>query len=331
MTRNSLIAGLGLAVVSAALIALATGLGPFLGAAVALFAPMPIAFAGLGWGWMTGAFTAAVASLLVLSFAGPANALAFGVTLMAPMVALTYLAQLCRYKAKPTPMAPDELEWYPAGSLVFWAAIAAGITPMAVLLLLHLDLETLRAAFAKFIEQSAKAMEAGGPNAGGPARPLTPEEIKTFTDVAISAFPAALAISNFLTVIMSLWLAGRVALSSGALNRPWPDVAFFEMPRVAPLALAAALFATLANNDYVVLFGTALGGSFFVAYLLLGLAVAHAVTRGQSWRPFALVILYAVLLIPNITPWPGFLVVLLGLMEPVFHLRARLLGSTSQT
>ena len=329
MTRNSLIAGFGLAVLSAGLIALAVRLGPFFGAAVALLAPMPIAFAGLGWGWPAAAYSGAIATFLVLAIAGGSNALAFGITLMAPMVVLTYLAQLCRFKDKPTPFAPDELEWYPAGALIFWAAVAAGITPLAVLLILHLDLETLRAVFSKFIEQSSKAMETGGTAPGVP-RPLGPEEIKAFTETAISVFPAALAVSNFLTVIFSLWFAGRAALAAGGLSRPWPDLALFELPSIAPLALAAALLATTTSNEYLTLFGTALGGSLFIVYLLLGLAVVHAITRGQTWRPFALVILYAALLVLNINPWPGFVIVLLGLMEPVFHFRARWLGSNSQ-
>ncbi len=304
MTRNSLIAG-WTCVVSAGLIALAIRLGPVFGAAVALLAPMPIASQASAGAGPSPLSVARWQASSCSALQGGSNALAVALTLMAPMVVLTYLAQLCRFKDKPTPFAPDEIEWYPAGHLVFWAAVAAGITPLAVLLILHLDLDTLARCSRSSSSNPAKAVETGAPVPGAPPRPLGPEEIKAFTETAISVFPAALAVSNFLTVIFSLWLAGRAALSAGALSRPWPDIAFFDLPRIAPLALAAALLATMTSNEYVTLFGTALGGSLFFVYLLLGLAVIHAISRGQAWRPYALVVLYAALLVLNISPWPA--------------------------
>ena len=60
-------------------------------------------------------------------------------------------------------------------------------------------------------------------------------------------------------------------------------------------------------------------GAFFIAYLLLGLAVIHYLTRGKSWRPFALSAIYIGLFLVNI--WLAIPIILLGLADTVFSLR----------
>jgi hypothetical protein len=64
---------------------------------------------------------------------------------------------------------------------------------------------------------------------------------------------------------------------------------------------------------------TAFAGPLFLAYVLMGLAVLHYVTRGRSWRPFALWAIYAALFIINTVA--SLAVAILGLTESVWPLR----------
>ncbi len=64
--------------------------------------------------------------------------------------------------------------------------------------------------------------------------------------------------------------------------------------------------------------GGAVSGALFLAYVLLGLAIAHYATRGAGWRSFALWALYAALLFIN----PVILIVALaGLVDTIWPLR----------
>ena len=60
-------------------------------------------------------------------------------------------------------------------------------------------------------------------------------------------------------------------------------------------------------------------GPLFFAYVLLGLAVVHFVTRGRPWRPFALWALYITLFVMN--TFASMSVALLGLAEAVWPVR----------
>ena len=60
-------------------------------------------------------------------------------------------------------------------------------------------------------------------------------------------------------------------------------------------------------------------GPLFFAYVLLGLAVVHYMTRGRPWRPFALWGLYASLFIMN--TFASLAIALLGLAEAVWPMR----------
>jgi hypothetical protein len=60
-------------------------------------------------------------------------------------------------------------------------------------------------------------------------------------------------------------------------------------------------------------------GPLFFAYVLLGLAVVHYVTRGRPWRPFALWGLYLALFIMNTVA--SLAIALLGLAEAIWPIR----------
>ncbi|MCC7253789.1 DUF2232 domain-containing protein [Hyphomicrobium sp.] len=318
--RTTYLAGAGLGLVAAVVFASATT-GPLFFRLLLMFVtPLPIALAGLGWGWRAAIVAGGVGTGLILVFGNPAIAAAFALTQAAPIAVLTYLALLSRPLSESgvsvTADDASAVEWYPPGRLVIWSAVMAGLMAIAMLMVIGGDLETLRKALADFIRTT---FEAGLPRAEGQA-PLSEAEIASLSEIALGVLPAASAMSWMGSLLFNLWLAGRVTRASGQLGRPWPDLAAITYPTGTPLAFGAMLLATMLTG-YAGLAASAFAGGLFLAYLLLGLAILHYTTRGQPWRPIALWALYGSLLIVNV--WIGIVIAMLGLAETVLQLRAR--------
>lgn len=317
--RTTYLVGAGLGLVAAVVFASATT-GPMLARLLLMFiTPLPIALAGLGWGWRAALVAGVAGSALILAFTGPAVALAFAITQAAPMVFLTYLAFLSRPLAESGVTEADDavaVEWYPVGRIVVWSAVLAGLMAIAMLMIIGGDLETLRRTLGDFVKST---FEAGLSQTDGQTQ-FSDAEIAAISEVALSVLPGASAMSWMGSLLFNLWLAGRVTNASGQLGRPWPDLAALTYPAGTPLAFGILLLATMLAG-YPGLAAAAFTGGLFLAYLLLGLAILHYTTRGQPWRPIALWLLYGTLLVVNI--WIGIVIVLLGLAETVLHLRAR--------
>jgi hypothetical protein len=319
--RATYLAGAGLGLVAAVVFASATTGSFFARFALLFITPLPIALAGLGWGWRSASLAGAVGSTLILLFASPAVALAFALTQAAPMVVLTYLALLSRPLAKSNQAAAgneNAVEWYPAGRLVTWAAIMAGLMAITMIALLGGNLEELRKSLGEIIKTTVE--QGFTQTEGQPPVVLSEAEVTSLSEVALSILPAASALSWMTSLLFNLWLAGRVTLASGQLGRPWPDLAAITYPQGTPLALGIMLLATMLSG-YPGLAASAFAGGLLTAYLLLGLAVVHYATRGQPWRPFALWGLYGALLVVNV--WIAIPVAMLGIAETVLHIRAR--------
>ena len=94
----------------------------------------------------------------------------------------------------------------------------------------------------------------------------------------------------------NLWLAGRITLASGRLQRPWPDVASITLPRWAPMALLAATAAS-SLGGFAGLAATAIAGAAFFAYVLLGLAIAHYATPALRLAAVRALALYGCIIV----------------------------------
>lgn len=303
--QKSILIGLGLGLVAAVVFASATT-GPLLVRYVLfLITSLPIFLAGLGWGWQSGLVAALTSAGLVLGFAGPLPALAYLLTQALPAATLCYLALLHREVPSATGV---EIEWYPPGRLVFWAALMAGLLVLIIFALAGGDLEAAKGELKDYLEKSLKDSL---PTAEGGAE-LTPEQLGALADTVISLMPAATSVSWMSALIFSLYLAGRITLASGQLVRPWPRLDTIAYPRGSSLLLLGALLASAAGGIAGVT-GLAFLGSFVLAYTLLGLAVIHCVTRGKPWRPFALWALYLGLLVVNISI--ALIVALIGILD----------------
>jgi hypothetical protein len=273
-----------------------------------LLTPLALFLAGLGLGPLAAAVAGLAGTLLVLVAGTPMGALVFAAAQAIPVAILIYLAQLNR-------SGPDgSVEWYPAGRLIIVAAILAGVFSSLTLMLLGGDIETLRTALREMLQTFVTNELPKMPD----APTLGPAEIDEATAIALALLPAASAISTMGSLLFNFWLAGRITLASGRLRRPWPDIPAIVYPPLTPLLLAVATGAAfLAGLPGLIAAGFA--GPLFLAYVLLGLAVVHYMTRGRPWRPFALWGLYASLFIMNTIA--SLAIALLGLAEAIWPMR----------
>jgi hypothetical protein len=303
-----LLIGFAAGLVSAVVFASATT-GPLLMRMVLfLLTPLAMFLAGLGLGPLA-AVVAGLAGMAFVLVAGSAmGALVFTASQAIPVVVLTYLASLNRQTDG------GNVEWYPVGRLVIATAILAGLFSTLTLFLLGGDIDTLRTALRDMLQSFVNTELPKMPD----APTLGPEEIDEATAIALALLPAASAISTMGSLLLNLWLAGRITMASGRLPRPWPDLAAIVYPPVTPLLLAVATGAGfLAGLPGLIAAGFA--GPLFLAYVLLGLAVVHFMTRGRPWRPFALWGLYASLFIMNTVA--SLAIALLGLTEAIWPMR----------
>jgi hypothetical protein len=313
--RNQIFIAVGLGLVSAVVFASAAT-GPVLMRYVLfLLTSLPIFLAGLGWGWRFAALAGFASVAMVAVGGGPLVAGIYGLTQIAPAIALCYLALLSR-SYQPEGSDVPTTEWYPPGRLVLWAAVMAGSLTLLVILLMGQDFDTLKSGLKEYI---GKALKDGMPPMEG-RPPLDEEQLSAMTDIAVAVMPAASAVSWLTALIFNLWLAGRITLASGQLSRPWPDLSAMEYPPGTALMLLASILAAGAKGIAGAV-GTAFLGAFFLAYVLIGLAVVHFVTRAKPWRPFALWVLYAGLLLINV--WIAVIIALVGLADRPLRLRER--------
>ena len=312
MNRTTISILLGLV---AAVVFVSATTGPlFIRFLLFLMTPLPIFLAGTGWGVLA-ALIAGLAGTALTLVLGPGAALIFAASQAIPAAVLTYLAGLSRETvAEPGRVA--EREWYPPGRLVIWSAVMAALPTAFWLFAYSGELETLRQTLSKEIAELLKSQIPKGPDGA----PLTDEQLLEIARTIVKLLPAASAISWMGALLFNLWLAGRIMLASSQLERPWPDLAALTYSPAVPFVMAAATFASLVGG-WPGMAASALSGTFMFAYILLGLAVVHYLSRGNSWRPFLLWGLYTALLF--LASWLALPLAILGLAEQFLHLRAR--------
>jgi hypothetical protein len=150
-----------------------------------------------------------------------------------------------------------------------------------------------------------------------PALPDIETQAALMADLATPLFPATLTILWLgMTAVNGVLAQGALA-SFGVNRRPAPDIARLTLPRwFALLPVGAALLAWLGPGDWGYLGGN-LVPVLAIAYVLAGLAVAHAAVRGFGGRLFLLIPVYATL------PLAGVPLAACGMIDQWFALRPR--------
>jgi hypothetical protein len=307
MPTNVFILALAAGLVSAIVFASATTGAFVLRIVLFLLTPLSLYLTGLGLGPVAAAIAAITATAAVLLIANPLAAEVYAISTALPAVFCTRLALLNRE-------VDGEREWYPIGRIAVTAAIFAAIFAMLALLLMGGDVDTLTKMLRTVVESFVKTELAHIP--GAPV--IGPAEIDDITRSTLSSLPWALGLLAMGTILLNLWLAGRITLASGRLRRPWPDLATFSLPPTATFTLLIAIALSFVGG-IAGLLAAGVAAPFALAFALVGLAAIHALTRGSPWRTFILTALYVGVLF---VPYIGLLLAIGGLAETVFHYRA---------
>ena len=311
MPTNVFLLSLAAGIISAVVFASATTGAMLLRVVLFFLTPLSLYLAGLGLGTVATAIAGITATTIVLLIANPLAAEVYAISTALPALVCTRLAVLSRD-------SDGEREWYPIGRVVAVAAVFAGMFAIMALILMGGEVETLTKLLRGVVESFVKTELSRIP--GAPA--ITAAEIDEVTRTTLSSLPWALGLLAMGTILLNLWLAGRITLASGRLKRPWPDLANFSMPGSATFALLVALGLSFVDG-IAGLMAAGIAAPFALAFGLVGLAVAHTLTRGTPWQGFILAALYtAIVFIPHV----GLLLALAGLAETIFHYRAAIGG-----
>ncbi|HZD92551.1 MAG TPA: DUF2232 domain-containing protein [Pseudolabrys sp.] len=305
--------GVGAGAVAALLFASVTS-GSLLSIALFYLAPLPVMISGLGWSHWS-ALIAAITGATALGLAfGGYFFFAFLAGVGLPAWWLGHLTMLARPAGGANGAAP-ELEWYPPGRLVLWAAILGALTVMVAIPNLGFDADTIRSNLHHALNQLLRIEGSGasqGALKGG-------AETKRFIDFLVEAIPPAAAVLSALTNMINLWLGARVVAFSGRLKRPWPDLSTMTFPHSLAGVLAAAVVLSFAPGLGGLIAGV-VTAALLMAFGVLGFAVMHAVTRPMNARGLVLGSVYAAVLVFG---WPLLVMCLIGLADMFIGLRAR--------
>ena len=305
--------GLGAGAASALLFASIASGSP-LSFALANLAQLPIMLAAIGWTHFAGLLAALVASIGLALVTTGSVAIAFLLGIGLPAWWIGYLALL----ARPAPGTdPAAVEWYPVGRIVVWTAIAAAVVVLVTMLRYGFDASQVQAGLRRELERALRFLS-GSPR-NSPLQLPSVRDPERLLDILVLIVPPMKAVALTVTSLLNLWLAGLIVRVSGRLKRPWPQIAQMDFPPFAATVLAIAIAGTFLP-DLIGLASGVFTASLLLAYALLGFAVLHAVTRGLNGRGFMLAGLYFTV---GLFGWPIVLMALVGLLETMMSLRAR--------
>ncbi|MGC2778161.1 MAG: DUF2232 domain-containing protein [Bradyrhizobium sp.] len=296
----ALAAGIASAVMFASIVS-----GALISLALFYMAPLPLMVAAIAWGPLyasVGGIAAATGLGVLVSFP---YCIAFVVAVALPAWWLGHLAMLGRSTAEASPGA---VEWYPVGRILLWIAALAALTTVAALLTLGTDADTITDTLRRALVRLLSAADS----------PLPPDADR-WVDALIRIAPGGAAMFATLTLSLNLWLAGKIAATSGLLRRPWPDLKAIALPPMTLVALLVAIGLTF-GGGLVALVAVIAAAALLMAYALTGFAVLHTLTLALRSRALWLGSIYLVIVL---FVWPVLAMVVLGLADAAFDLRRR--------
>ena len=297
-------------------IALAAGLASALmfasitsGAAISLLlinlAPLPLMVVGLGWGAISAAVGGGAAMVVIAALFGLPYCIAFALVNVLPAWWLAHLVLLARPRDNAAVTDPDALEWYPVGRILLWIVVFASILTVATLLTMGTDAatiqKTIRAGWTELVEATGVAIN------------------DSTLDALVLVAPVGAEIAAVMMMTLNLWLAAKIAATSGRLHRPWPDLRNTALPMTTVAVLAAAI-ACCFSGGLLAILAQVLTTGLSIAYALTGFAVLHTLTLAMKSRALWLGCVYAIVVG---FAWALLAIALLGLADAVFGIRQR--------
>ena len=302
-------------------IALAAGLASALmfasitsGAAISLLlinlAPLPLMVVGLGWGAISAAIGGVAATVVIAALFGLPYSIAFALVNVLPAWWLAHLVLLARPRDSVDAASPDDaLEWYPVGRILLWIVVFGTILTAATLLTMGTDAatiqKTIRTGWTELVEATGLTLN------------------DSTLDALVLVAPIGAEIAAVMMLTLNLWLAAKIAATSGRLHRPWPDLKSTALPMTTIAVLFAAIVCCFSGGLLAIL-AQVLTTGLSIAYAMTGFAVLHTLTLAMKSRALWLGCIYAVV---AGFAWALLAIALLGLADAVFGLRQRYLRS----
>lgn len=294
---------------------------------------LPLFLTGFAFGALAAGLAGLVGTAVLAGALGWQMGFVFAVSAAIAPVVLTFLALKHRPAAGVAPMEGEasdgHAQWYPEGRLVLWAAGVGVAVMLASFLAGGGDLAALRLATAGIARRIGQMLATNNDVAKG--------DIDAFVAVMVVLVPPAATVLWHLATMICLWLAAGIVTMSGIGLRPWAPFSALRFPRNSVwvlIALAALVVidakwgppAASAGRWGLVAFTASLAlGAMTSAFLLLGLAVAHALTAGLNGQFFVLGALYlALVLLQGVLFLP---LVALAIADMLFDLRGRAQGA----
>ena len=288
--------------------------GALISLVLLFLAPLPLMVAAIGWGPLTAAIGGIAATTVFALLFGFRFAFEFATSAALPAWWLGHLAMLGRPVPNPAPAgngatAPAAaMEWYPAGRLLLWIAGIGALLALWSLFKIDTDPEVIATVMKKAFAKVANHFAQRG-------YPIDDNLVDTMGALA----PVVVPTLPMIMLTVNLWLAGKIAVTSGRLNRAWPDLKSTALPPMTLVALCVAI-AFCFTGGLPALFAKIVTGALLTAYGLAGLAVLHTLTLSSSNRAVWLVLTYAVTIM---LMWPLFIMSMLGLADALFGFRER--------
>jgi hypothetical protein len=276
-------------------------------------APLPLMVAAIGWGPLCAAIGGLAATAALGAIFGLPLCAAFAIGVALPGWWLGHLVLLGRPAVDhSTPAAaPDsqDLEWYPVGRILLWIVAFATLATFALLLTRGGDAVSIMESLKHDLEQLLAAFA------------ITADD--QVIDALVAIMPICAVIGSFVVLTLNLWLAAKIAATSGRLRRPWPDLRTTALPPLTLAALCVAI-AFCYTGGLTALLAKLITSALMMAYAFAGFAVLHTLTMTLKSRAFWLGSVYVIVVL---FMWPVLAVVALGLADAVFGFRARYLRS----
>ena len=284
------------------------------GAAISLLlinlAPLPLMVVGLVWGPLSAAVGGIAATVVIAALFGLPYCIAFALVNVLPTWWLAHLVLLARQRGGVAAAGPnEELEWYPVGRILIWILVFATIITAATLMMMGTDAaaiqSTIRKGWVELLETTGLALN------------------DSTLDTLVVMAPMGAEMAAIAMLTLNLWLAAKIAATSGRLHRPWPDLKSIALPAVTIAALFAAVVCCFAGGLLAIL-AQVLTAGLSIVYAMTGFAVLHTLTLAMKSRALWLGCVYAVV---AGFAWALLAVALLGVADAVFGLRQRYLRS----
>lgn len=299
---QTLLIALGAGAASALLVATVAS-GSALAVPLFYLAPLPVLIVGLGWSHLSALIAASAAAVGIGLLFGLELLVAYVAGVGLPAYALAYLTLMARSDRD------GALEWFPVGRLVLAAAILGSLAVAALIPLVAGDVESYQAALKALME--AMLTERAGE---------LPPDSERLVDLLVAVMPPAAAVLAMVTQLGNLYLAGRIARTSGRLVRPWPDLSALSFPKGTALLVGAAFGMAGLVGGFMGLIAETLAATLAMAFALAGLAVIHSITRGAAGRGL---VIGTVWLAALALGWPFLALAVLGVADLFLGLRAR--------